>query len=99
MSNPVKRRKAVTKVASANEPKSSSQEAAFVTVDLATDERTSFGAARTRGRLAVGRAAGQTDRFELRGSTSSQSKDRCPAPGLTRTAERAPSSHYKKEST
>src|ERR1039458_4065389 len=99
MSNPVKRRKAVTKVASANEPKSSSQEAGFVTVDLATDERTSVGAARTHGRLAVGRAAGQTDRFVPRGSTSSQSNDRCPAPGLTRTAERAPSSHCKKEST
>ena len=103
MSNPVKRRKAVTKAASANEPKSSSQEAAFVTVDLATDERTSVGAAgdaRTAGRRAQVRQDLQAGRFPvIRGQTSNESQDRCPAPGLTRTAERALSSHCKKEST
>jgi hypothetical protein len=90
MSHSVNKRRAVTKAASENGPIGSSEEAGFVTIDLALGERTSLDVARMRGRLAVGRAAGQTDRFATRTMSSSLSKDRCPAPGLTRTAERAP---------
>src|SRR3954467_417343 len=94
-----KKRRAVTKLASENGPLSSSEEASFGTKTLASRERSSRGAARTRDRLAVGRAAEQRDRSAPRASSSSQSKDHCPAPGLTRTAGRALSSHCKKEST
>jgi len=49
----VNRRRAVTRAASENGPLGSSQEAGFVTVDLASRERTFPGVARMRGRLAV----------------------------------------------
>ena len=98
MFHPVKDR-AVTKPDSENGRQSSSEESGFVTVDLMPDKRSLGGVARAHDRPAVGRAAEQTDRLGLGGSTSSRSKDRCSAPGLARTAERALSSNRKKEST
>jgi transposase len=99
MSKSMRRPKAVPKAASENGQKSSSQEAAFGTLTLATSEQPSLNATRAHDRLAAGRAAEQTDRFASRGSTSSPSKDRCFVPGLSRTTARALSSHYKKEKT
>src|SRR5687767_5994685 len=92
-------KKGVAGTAAENGLPSSSEAAVPATVTLTLGERTSPRVARTRARLAAGRAAGQTDRSALRGSTSSRSEDRCPVPGSTRTAERALSSHCKKEKT
>ena len=63
MSNPMRRRKAVTKEASENGALSSSQEASLVTIALATDERTSLVAARTHRRPAAGGAPGRIGRY------------------------------------
>src|SRR5689334_16154813 len=92
-------KKRVARTAAENGQQSSSEAAVVATVTLTLGERTSRKVARTCARLAVARAAGQTDRSALGGSTSSRSEDHCPAPGLTRTAERALSSHCKKEQT
>jgi hypothetical protein len=99
MSKSMSKRKAVPKAASENGPLSSSQEAAFGSITLALGERSSLTATRAHDRLAAGCAAEQTDRFAPRGSTSPPSPDRCFVPGLSRTAARAASSHYKKEKT
>ena len=85
----VKGAQGVKKGASENGPLGSSEEAPFFTVTLALRERTSFGVARTRGRLAAGYAAGQIDRFSDPSEKLVAEHDRCPAPDLTRTAERA----------
>ena len=99
MSNRMRIHKAVPKAASENGQKSSSQEAALGTITLATRERPSLGATRAHGRLAAGRAAEQIERSVPRGLTSPRSHARCFVPGLSRTADRALSSHYKKETT
>lgn len=62
-------------------------------------EQTSGCITRTSGRPAAGSTAVQEDRFAPRTSSSTQSNGPCTAPGLTRTADRAPSSHCKMEST
>lgn len=54
MSNFVKKRQAVTKSASENGAEGSSQEADLVTMDLASDERSSFGVARMPSRPGLG---------------------------------------------
>jgi len=82
MSPIVRKKKAVSKPASENGRHSSSEEAGLLTVDLRPDVRSMAGLTRTQDRLAAGSAAGQTARSVPRGSTSTQSNERCPAPGL-----------------
>src|ERR1044071_3432872 len=94
-----KRKKRVKQSASENGLEARRKKRSASRANLASEERTSSDVARAQGRLAAGVAAGQRDRFASRAWRSPQSNDPCPAPGLTRTAERAPSSHCKKEST